>query len=73
MPANELMNADEAGAYLGGASKPISYQTLANWRTAGNGPKFTRLNGRMIRYRRNDLDAWLSRQGHFCSTSEQIG
>ena len=71
MPNSEFFDANEAGVYLGGASKPIPYQTLANWRTAGNGPKFARLNGRMIRYRRSDLDAWLSEQGCFGSTSER--
>ena len=70
MTTNTLLNAAEAGTYLGGERKPLSYQTLANWRTAGNGPRFTRLNGRMIRYLRNDLDAWLIKQGRFNSTSE---
>lgn len=70
MPNIELLSAPEAGAYLGGERKPLSCQTLANWRTAGNGPKFTRLNGRMIRYLRSDLDAWLEQQGRFASTSE---
>ena len=70
MPNNDVLNAAEAGVYLGGERKPLSYQTLANWRTAGNGPRFTRLNGRMIRYLRSDLDAWLAKQGRFASTSE---
>lgn len=72
MTQNEIFNASEAGAYLGGERKPLSYQTLANWRTAGIGPRFTRLNGRMIRYLRSDLDAWLAKQGRFSSTSEII-
>lgn len=70
MQHNGMLNAAEAGVYLGGERKPLSYQTLANWRTAGNGPRFTRLNGRMIRYLRSDLDEWLARQGRYSSTSE---
>ena len=69
MPNNDVFSAAEAGVYLGGERKPLSYQTLANWRTAGSGPRFTRLNGRMIRYLRCDLDAWLAMQGRFGSTS----
>ena len=72
MPDDDLLSAAEAGVLLGGASRPLSYQTLANWRTAGNGPKFTRLNGRMIRYRRSDLQTWLAQQGRYASTSEAV-
>lgn len=71
MPEDDLLSAAEAGVFLGGTSKPLSYQTLANWRTAGTGPRFTRLNGRMIRYRRSDLQAWLAQQGRYASTSER--
>lgn len=70
MQTSELLDAEEAGLYLGGVKKPLSYQTLANWRTAGKSPRFTRLNGRMIRYRRPDLDAWIAAQGSYASTSE---
>ncbi|MBV2357811.1 helix-turn-helix domain-containing protein [Streptomyces sp. J2-1] len=40
----------------------VSPQTLANWRWAGSGPRYTKLgDGRTarVRYRRADVDAWL--------------
>ncbi|SBV00558.1 Helix-turn-helix domain-containing protein [Streptomyces sp. Ncost-T6T-1] len=40
----------------------VSPQTLANWRWAGVGPRYTKLgDGRTspIRYQRGDVDAWL--------------
>ncbi|MFF9494243.1 helix-turn-helix transcriptional regulator [Streptomyces flaveolus] len=40
----------------------VSTHTLANWRWAGVGPRYTKLgDGRTarVRYRRTDVDAWL--------------
>lgn len=40
----------------------VSTRTLANWRWAGIGPRYTKLgDGRTarVRYRRADVDAWL--------------
>jgi hypothetical protein len=34
--------------------------TLAKWRMFGKGPRFIRINRRMIRYRRADVEAWLA-------------
>ena len=45
---------EEAAAYL--RSSP---STLAKLRLYGSGPVFTRI-GRVIRYRRSDLDRWMS-------------
>jgi excisionase family DNA binding protein len=45
---------EEAAAYL--RSSP---STLAKRRLCGDGPAFTRI-GRVIRYRRSDLDGWMS-------------
>jgi excisionase family DNA binding protein len=45
---------DEAADYL--RSSP---STLAKFRLNGGGPVFTRI-GRVIRYRRSDLDRWMS-------------
>ncbi|MBL8552280.1 MAG: helix-turn-helix domain-containing protein [Hyphomonadaceae bacterium] len=42
----------EAAAYIGVAPK-----TLANWRSAGKGPRFYKI-GRVIVYQRDDLDAF---------------
>lgn len=35
----------------------VSVRTLANWRWAGNGPKFTRIGGRIL-YDMNELETW---------------
>ena len=35
----------------------VSARTLANWRWAGNGPKFTRIGGRIL-YDLNELVQW---------------
>lgn len=47
-----------AGIYIGGADRPVSARTLQRWRFVGIGPKFLKL-GRMVRYRRSDLDAYI--------------
>jgi len=58
-----IMTTREAANYLG-----LAISTLNKWRCFGDGPKFLKL-GRAIRYRQEDLDAFLmSRQLE--STSE---
>ena len=51
---HELLNEEQAGQYVGGLS-PVTLQT---WRSRGDGPPFLKV-GRLVRYRRSDLDAWL--------------
>lgn len=36
----------------------VAKQTLANWRSLGKGPTFSK-RGNLVRYRWADLDAWL--------------
>ncbi len=36
-----------------------SVKTLQGWRTKNIGPKFVRISGRSIRYRRRDLQTWI--------------
>lgn len=43
----------EAAKYLG-----LKKCTLEAWRTRGGGPKFVKL-GRIVRYRKFDLDNWI--------------
>ena len=51
----EVLNTTEAAEYLG-----FQPQTLAIWRTTGRyGLPFLKL-GRLVRYRKSDLDAWLA-------------
>lgn len=47
------LTTSEAGLYLS-----VSSGTLANWRSGGNGPRY-RTVGRIVRYRRDDLDAFM--------------
>ncbi|MFW8592817.1 helix-turn-helix domain-containing protein [Cribrihabitans neustonicus] len=47
------LTTDQAAAYLS-----VSSGTLANWRSKGNGPRY-RAVGRMVRYHRDDLDAFM--------------
>jgi hypothetical protein len=35
----------------------VSVRTLANWRWAGNGPKFTRIGGKIL-YPTAELEQW---------------
>ena len=49
-----LLKTREAAEYLG-----RSPGTLANWRCAGTGPKFSG-SGSGVRYRLADLDAWIT-------------
>lgn len=53
MGATDLLTAKQAAAYLG-----LQVQTLSVWRCQRRGPKFVRL-GRAVRYRRQDLDAFI--------------
>lgn len=60
------MNTRDAAVYLG-----LAASTLEKARLTGNGPPFLKL-GRIVRYRGEDLDAWL--EGHVVkSTSEYPG
>ncbi|WP_310569324.1 helix-turn-helix domain-containing protein [Gemmatimonas sp.] len=60
-----FLTAVDAARFLG-----LSVRTLNNWRWlgGGRGPEFHRI-GTAIRYRRSDLEAWLSKR-RFHSTSE---
>ena len=51
---DRLVSEAEAAALLG-----IAQRTLQGWRRRGGGPQFLRLSRRSIRYRRDDLAAWI--------------
>ena len=54
-PKKSVYTVPEAAAYLG-----LAVSTLNKWRCYGNhGPAFVKL-GKAVRYRREDLDAYLS-------------
>lgn len=50
----DRMNRHEAAAYLG-----LSYNTLKNWATTGEGDLNYHKVGRLVYYRRSELDRWL--------------
>ena len=52
--SKERLNNREAAEYLG-----LKAATLNKWRVYGDGPPFLKV-GRLIQYRRSDLDAYLS-------------
>ena len=57
-----------AGEYLGG----VATSTLAKWRLAGTGPRYSKLGPRLIVYDECDLDEYLDARKRR-STSEDVG
>jgi hypothetical protein len=57
VPGAVLLRTDEAAHRL-----QLTTRTLELWRRRGVGPRYIRLNGRVIRYRVEDLNAWLARR-----------
>ena len=51
----EILNTREAADYV-----RLSKPTLERFRCSGDGPKFLKLSGAAVRYRRRDLDAWIA-------------
>ena len=49
-----LLTESEAARILG-----FSIRTLQGWRYRGGGPRFVRVSRGCIRYRREDLEAWI--------------
>ncbi len=50
----KLMTAGEAGDLLS-----MTTGALAQLRYTGTGPQFIKLGGRSVRYRREDIEAWI--------------
>lgn len=48
----------------------VTVTTLATWRHQGKGPKFVRIHGRTIRYRRVDIVAWVNQHGTLSYTQQ---
>jgi hypothetical protein len=59
--AEELLETVATGVVLGGPDSPVSPRTLERWRSEEKGPPFIRV-GRLVRYRRSDLRAWLAKR-----------
>ncbi len=52
--AEQLICTKVAAACLG-----ISHQTLEKWRSQNRGPRFCKIGGKIVRYRKSDLDAFV--------------
>lgn len=50
-----LLREREAAEYLG-----FSPRSLQNWRLRGGGPRYIKISPRAVRYREEDLLAWLA-------------
>ena len=64
-PQKTFLTRKEAASYLDSIGCPISVRTLEQWASNGNagrGPSFLRIRSRIIRYRRDDLDAFAYRE-----------
>ena len=61
---NKMINEHTAADYIG-----HSVRALQNWRVRGGGPKFIKVSGRSIRYRRLELNEWANSK-LVASTSE---
>jgi excisionase family DNA binding protein len=48
-----LLNTEQVSSYIG-----LAKQTITELRVKGGGPKFCKI-GRAVRYKREDLDAWI--------------
>lgn len=48
----------------------ISPRTLEGWRTSGEGPKYIRIGGRAVRYRLEDIQAWVDANTHQHTAAE---
>lgn len=70
MPAMKLMTASETAAYLG-----ITYGTLANYRSLGIGPRWSKKKSHQggparVFYDKSDVDRWKSQQA--CPTCGHV-
>ncbi len=62
-----LLGQREAAALIG-----VSERTLECWRWRGGGPPFVKISRRAVRYRRPDIQQWVSERIQR-STSEELG
>lgn len=49
-----LMTEDQTAQYL-----QFTPRALQKWRLDGSGPKYVKISGRAVRYRKQDLDEWI--------------
>ena len=56
-PYPVFLSETEAAQYLS-----LSVKTLRRWRFIRKGPSYAKLNNKLIRYSRRDLDDWMDQQ-----------
>lgn len=52
---DDLLKPDQVASWI---QRPV--KALAQWRYLGKGPRFLKLEGGHVRYRRSDVEAWLA-------------
>ena len=57
LTTSQHLSEQQAAEYLG-----ISKKTLQRWRFDHKGPAYAKLNGKLIRYHKADLDEWMDQQ-----------
>ena len=62
---DRMINEHTAADFLG-----YTIRALQNWRVRGGGPKFVKVSGRSIRYRRRDLIEWA--EGLLVSSTSEV-
>ena len=50
----EILTTDQVATLL-----TVSPRTVEDWRAKGNGPTYRSLNGKQVRYLKDDVFAWL--------------
>lgn len=55
--AEVLLRESDVARILG-----LSLAAIRRWRVSGKGPKFLKVGGATVRYRRSDLERWLAAQ-----------
>lgn len=57
-PASPWLDTEAAAAYLS-----CTPGTLRSWRARGQGPRYRVIHGKIVRYHRDDLDAFVLGEG----------
>ena len=65
-PDDPLLSPPETAAYL-----KLTVLSLQQMRYMGTGPRYSKLTARAIRYRRSDLDEWVTSKTR--SSSREVG
>jgi predicted DNA-binding transcriptional regulator AlpA len=61
---DQLLGESDAARLVG-----FSVRSLQGWRVKGGGPRFVKIGGRSVRYRRRDLLAWA--EANLCANTSE--